>query len=204
VIISLASAKSQNVKQIRTMRQGGGMKSKQLFSFLLFFAATVCVTLNMFAETVQSKDRTFAVKYKDGTVEHYKVTWVATLDTEVHEDGHPAEPFNGWFTDTRQCHWSLSSHIDRQVAMINKVGQEFAQSSLSRTYRSDFTGKGSDFQVFGLRPENCNDAADRRNSDINDARKNVSSVFPGLVDADLVKLKADVKANAEVVEVSFQ
>jgi hypothetical protein len=187
VIISLASAKSQNVKQIRTMRQGGGMKSKQLFSFLLFLAATVCVTLNTFAETV-----------------HYKVTWVATLDTEVHEDGHPAEPFNGWFTDTRQCHWSLSSHIDRQVAMINKVGQEFAQSSLSRTYRSDFTGKGSDFQVFGLRPENCNDAADRRNSDINDARKNVSSVFPGLVDADLVKLKADVKANAEVVEVSFQ
>jgi hypothetical protein len=180
------------------------MKFKRLVSFLLIGAATFCITLNAFAETVMTKERTFAVKYKDGTVEHYKVTWVATLDTEVHEDGHPSEPFNGWFTDTRQCHWSLSSHIDRQVSMINKVGQEFAQSTLSRTYRSDFTGKGSDFQVFGLRPENCNDAAGRRNSDINDARKNVSSVFPGLVDADLVKLKADVKANTEVIQVSFE
>ena len=36
------------------------------------------------------------------------------------------------------------------------------------------------------------------------ARKNLLNVFPGLVDADLVKLKADVKANAEVVEVTFQ
>jgi hypothetical protein len=43
----------------------------------------------------------------------------------------------------------------------------------------------------------------RRNSDINDARKNLLNVFPGLIDADLVKFKADVKANAEVVEVTF-
>jgi hypothetical protein len=161
------------------------MKVKQIIRFLLVLATTVCMTLAAAAETVQTKERTFAVKYKDGTIEHYKVTWIATLDVEVHEDGHPAVPLNGWFTDTRQCHWSLSSHIDRQVAMINKVGQEFAQSNLSRTYRSDFTGKGSDFQVFGLRPENCNDAAGRRNSDINDARKNLLNVFPGIMEADL-------------------
>ena len=180
------------------------MKVKQLLSFMMILAVSVCMTLNTAAETVQTKERTFAVKYKDGTVEHYKVTWVATLDIEVHEDGHPSEPLNGWFTDTRQCHWSLSAHIDRQVAMINKVGQEFAQSNLSKTYRSDFTGKGSDFQVFGLRPENCNDAAGRRDSDINDGRKNLMNVFPGLVEADLGKLKSEVKANAEVVDISFR
>lgn len=175
--------------------------------FTLAFLLAIFVPVfeeNANCETVQTKERTFAVKYKDGTIEHYKVSWVATLDVEVHEDGHPAEPFNGWFTDTRQCHWSIAAHIDRQVAMINKVGQSFAQSDLSRTYRSDFTNKGNEFQVFGFRPENCGDSAGRRNSDINDGRKNLMNVFPGLVDADLARLKADVKANAEVVEITFQ
>jgi hypothetical protein len=177
----------------------------RIFTWAFLLAIVVPgIVQNANCETIQTKERTFAVKYKDGTVEHYKVSWVATLDVEVHEDGHPAEPFNGWFTDTRQCHWSTAAHIDRQVAMINKVGQSFAQSDLSRTYRSDFTNKGSDFQVFGFRPENCGDSAGRRNSDINDGRKNLMNVFTGLVDADLVKLKADVKANAEVVEVTFQ
>jgi hypothetical protein len=31
-----------------------------------------------------------------------------------------------------------------------------------------------------------------------------STLFPACVDADLVKLKADVKANAELAEVTFQ
>jgi hypothetical protein len=178
------------------------LRTRNLFVVLALLGALIGA--QSFAETVQSKERTFALKYTDGTVEHYKVTWFATLDPEVHEDGHPAEPLKGWLTDTRQCHWSIASHIDRQVSMVNKVGQTFAQSSLSKTYSSDFTNKGSDFMVLGFRSENCNDAADRRNSDINNARANLNDVFGGIVDADLSRLKDEVKSNAEVLEVDFQ
>ena len=177
------------------------IKRVNLLAFVLvgILTAAQCV-----AETIQTTERAFAVKYKDGTVEHYKVTWLGIVDSEVHEDGHPSVPLNGWFTDTRQCHWSISSHIERQVAMINRVGQTFAQSSLSKSYSSDFTNKGSDFMVLGFRSENCNDAADRRNSDIGNARSNIISIFGGIVEADLTRLKAEVKSNADVIDVSFQ
>jgi hypothetical protein len=156
------------------------------------------------AEVATSKQRAFTVKYKDGTIERYNVSWAAIYDGEVHEDGHPAIPLQGWFTDTRQCHWSISSHIDRRVAMINKVGQSFAESNLSKTYNSDFTNKGSDFMVVGLRSENCGDSRPRRESDISNAKANLLNVFDGLVEADLLRLKSEVKSNGEVVEVVFQ
>jgi hypothetical protein len=180
------------------------VKSRIYYSLLMLTLLCSIAGALSFAETVQSKERTFTLKYKDGTIEHYKVTWLANLDVEVHEDGHPAEPFNGWFTDTRQCHWSVSSHIVRQVAMINKVGQTFAQSSLSKSYANDFTNKGSDFMVLGFRSENCNDAADRRNSDINNARANLNNIFEGIVAGDLSRLKDEVKSNAEVLQIDFQ
>jgi hypothetical protein len=172
---------------------------------------TVCLALSLGlailvaqADVVTSKARAFTVKYKDGTLERYNVSWVAVYDAEVHEDGHPAIPFQGWLTDTRQCHWSISSHIDRRVAMINKAGESFAESNLSKTYNNDFTNKGSDFMVLGLRSENCGDARARRESDISNAKTNLLNIFDGLVEADLQKPKNEVKSNAEVVEVKFQ
>ncbi len=171
----------------------------------LLFCGLLCVLCAMCtAQTVQTKERAFTVKYKDGTVERYKVDWTASMNVEVHEDGHPAIPGNFQFTDTRQCHWSISGRIDRQVALINKLGQAFAQSVLSRTYSTDFANKGSDFMVLGFRSENCNDAAARRDSDINNAKSNLLHVFDSNVDADLAKLKLEMKQNAEVIGVDFK
>jgi hypothetical protein len=156
------------------------------------------------ADVATTKERAFTVKYKDGTLERYNVTWVAVYEPQVREDGHPAIPLQGWFTDTRQCHWSISSHVDRRVAIINKVGQSFSESGLSKTYNSDFTNKGADFMLLGFRSENCNDSMARRESDINNAKANLLTIFDGLVEADLQKLKAEVRSNAEVVEVTFK
>jgi hypothetical protein len=180
------------------------MRSIRRYLHIAFLVTCAFMATQSFAETVQTKERTFAVKYKDGTIERYKVTWFANLEVEVHEDGHPAVPLSGQFTDTRQCHWSTSSHIERQVAMINKVGQSFAQSALSKSYASDFTNQGSAFVVLNFRSENCNDASARRNSDISNARANLNNIFPGIVDADLSRLKAEVKSNADVVNIEFQ
>lgn len=155
------------------------------------------------AETIQSDQRAYTVKYKDGTIEHYVVTWLAQMDVEVHEDGGPAKPLEGHFVDDRRCHWTIASHIDRQVAMVNKAGQQFAQSTLFRSYSSNFQNQGSSWVVQNFRSENCNDAAGRRDSDINDSRNNLRTQFPGVIAADLDKLKQDVKTNAEVVSVDF-
>jgi hypothetical protein len=157
----------------------------------------------MRAETVQTDQRAYKVRYKDGTVESYLVTWLAQIDLEVHEDGGPAKPLEGKFIDDQRCHWIINAHIDRQVAMANKAGQQFAQSSLSRRYNSNFRYPESPWVIFNFRSESCNDAAARRENDLNNGRQGIGSEFAGVVAADLDKLKQEVKAGAEVISVDF-
>jgi hypothetical protein len=184
-------------------------------SFLLCFALvlntiTLFAALSIFtpgvalAEAVQSSQGAFTVKYKDGTIERYNVTWVAVMDPSVREDGHPAIPLEGKLTDTRQCYWSIAAHIDRQVFLVNKAGQQFAATTFYRTYNSDFVNKGSDFMLTALRSENCNDSRARRDSDIGNVRQSLRTAFDGVAKADRQKLIDEVKANAEVVQATFQ
>jgi hypothetical protein len=177
--------------------------SRISFIALLSFVFLLVPAFYAVAEDVQSSERLFAIKYKDGTLERYKVRWVAYANMDVREDGHPAVPLKGWITDTRQCFWTITSHIDRRVYLLNKLGQEFSAQDLFRTYNTDFTNKGSDFVVLKFRSENCGDCAARRDSDFNNAKTNLRSVYDNAVKIDLDKLKADAKANAEVVSVDF-
>ena len=172
-------------------------------TFATLLIAGALAAQSSVAEVVQSSERTFAVKYKDKTVERYKVSWAAIMDVDVREDGHPAIPKEFKFTDTRQCHWSIKGRVDRAVFMVNRVGQAYGGSTLFRSYNSDFVNKGSDFVLTQLRSENCNDARARRDSDVSNTRNSLLKSFDGIVKGDLEKLKAEVKQNADVVEVTF-
>ena len=176
---------------------------RNLTKVVLGCLVSLALSAPMLAETLQTDQRAYKVKYKDGTIESYLVTWFAQMDVEVHEDGGPAKPLEGKFIDDRHCHWTITAHIDRQVAMVNKAGQQFTQSILSRSYTSDFRNHGSVWAILNFRSESCKDAASRRDSDINDGSDSIKSLFPGLVAADLDKLQQEVKENAEVISVDL-
>ena len=151
-------------------------------------------------ETVDTRERTFRVKYQDGTTELYKVRWQAQRSIDVREDGHPAEPFAGRPFDTRTCHWSINAYISRRVFLVARNGKEFENVEKARVFNSDFTNQGSSFVLANLRPENCNDARARRDSDWNDTRRKLLGAVPSVSTSDFEALKQDYVRDGAVFE----
>ena len=153
------------------------------------------------ADVVQSKERFFTAKYKDGFTERYKVKWQALRDMSVQEHGGPAKPLEGKFTDDRRCQWHINARIERRLYMVARNGQAFAKESAFRSYNSDFRNEGSSFVLTNLRPGNCNDTAARRGSDWNDARTKLLGAFAGVTEADFANLKKEMKKDAQLLEI---
>jgi len=162
----------------------------------IIFFAVICL-----GEILQQDAKPITVLYKSGEVEHYIVRWTGSRDIDHHEDGHPSEPLKGWFTDTRQCHWSIDSRIVRKVYLLNHNGQEYAQEELTTPLVENFANKGSDFVVTALRPENCGDADARYRSDVADSAKHMAEVFPGNVQKDYQTIIQTMKGWPNVKDV---
>jgi hypothetical protein len=146
---------------------------------LLHVCILTCLIVGIcYADVLQTDSKPITVTYKSGEVEHYIVRWTGSRDVDHHEDGHPSEPLKGWFTDTRQCHWSINSRITRTVYLMNKNGQEFAQQELTTPLVENFANKGSDFVLTQLRSENCGDADARYKSDLADSVKHMAEALP--------------------------
>ena len=154
------------------------------------------------AEQLSSTQRSVSVKYKTGDLEHYVVTWSAEVNMSVGEDGGPAKPFEGHMVDDRRCHWNISGGITRQVFLVNRTGQQFASPTLTRVFDKAQANEGASFKLLGLRSENCNDAAARRNSDYQDMRRLVAGDLASIVEADFASVKSELKQNAGVVQIS--
>ena len=168
---------------------------------MLITLATV-VSFGAYAgEVTQTDSKPITVSYTVGADEHYIVRWAGTIDIEHHEDGHPSEPLKGWFTDTRQCHWAISSRITRRVFLLNRNGQEYVQEELTTPLTQNFANKGSDFVVTQLRPENCGDAEGRFQSDVADSKKHMHDVFQQVVTSDFAVVSSTMKGWPKVKNV---
>ncbi len=172
------------------------MIRKLLFCLLGALLTSVC-----FAQVLQQDAKPITVTYISGEVEHYVVKWTGSRDIDHHEDGHPSEPFNGWFTDTRQCHWSIASRIIRRAYLLNHNGQEYAQDELTMPLVENFANKGSDFVLTQFRPENCGDANARYQSDVADSAKHMADVFPSNVAKDYLTVINTMKSWPQVKNV---
>ena len=171
-------------------------KTITVIAFMVFACLAVP---NIEAEEVISKESFFLIKFSDGAVEHYLVRWSGHARTDMREDGHPAVPAKGWFTDTRQCHWTVNGSITREVWLMSRSGRRFRADDFQKIYEKGKHNKGSDFVVIKLRSENCGDARTRRESDHNDMKNRVRADFPGTVVADLEQVKKDFKSDLEAV-----
>jgi hypothetical protein len=90
------------------------------------------------AEVVQTAERTFRVRYKDGVVELYKVRWVATREMSSREHGGPAKPLEGKLTDDRRCEWNIDGGITRTVSLVTRNGKEFVNADKTKVFNADF------------------------------------------------------------------
>ena len=171
-------------------------KSVLLIGFAL--ASTVALAED---ETVGSRQKSFLVTYPDGSKETYVVRYRALVSYRKWQTGEASKP-PGHFIDDRQCHWDITTQVDRDVCLTSKSGQQFCQGSLSRVYGTSKAGKGSDFVLLKLHPETCGDAEGRYNSDVNDAKNAVGSALDGVMQNDLDQVKSDLSSQLKAKSVT--
>lgn len=153
------------------------------------------------AEALNSVTRLFQGQMQDGTVVTYKAIWQGYRDMAWNESGGPSTLTHP--VDNRQCHWTVSGWITRRVA-VEIAGQEYFNDNIQRVFNQNKVNQGSDFQVLRLRSENCNDCADRRNSDFDDMANNVNGAIQGTADSDLQSVLADIQGLPGMVQVNLQ
>jgi hypothetical protein len=155
------------------------------------------------AQVVRQDAVPVEVTLDSGVVEKYLVQWLGTVGSSKVEEGHPAEPLKGWFTDTRQCHWSIQSEVLRKVYYIDHDGQVSTDDAVSKVFSSGYGNKGSDFILTQLRPENCNDAAPRYASDLGNAHSAVADRFSTVIVEDRARLVNELSALPHVANVKL-
>jgi hypothetical protein len=171
-----------------------------MMKLVLMLTVVLAVSSGLLADTAGSAERTFRVKYRDGTVELYKVRWVASRDMAVNEEGGPAKPFEGKFVDDRRCRWSINGGITRTISLVTRNGREFINADKTRVFNSDIRNEGTSFDLFTLRPGNCNETAARRDSDFNDVKRSLVEALAPTVARDLETVTREYQSDGAVVE----
>jgi hypothetical protein len=134
-------------------------------------------------ETLRNTERTVNVKYSDGFVEKYIVAYNGVVNVAKEERG------SARFPDNRQCFWSIQTYVGRQIYSVNRQGQRAVLEQFNRKFETAFANQGDDFKILKLRPENCNDANNRFESDVNNAKQAIQQKFEPIVTEDLKTLK---------------
>ena len=152
------------------------------------------------AEALNQDVRLFKADLQDGSKITYKVAWQGYVDMSVHEDGGPST----WThpIDDRRCSWNVSGYITRRVA-VSIAGQDYWNDQLSTVFNQGHAGEGGAFVVQNLRPENCNDCADRRNSDYGDMKNNVNGSLKSVADSDVQQVITSIKGLPGIVNVNI-
>lgn len=168
--------------------------------------ALSCLLLSTFAaaDVLQTKERTYAVKYKDDAVERFKVVWTANLTTTVREEVGSPVPYQG-AVDFRRCTWTVAATVERTVALATRQGPTVPLPSMSKPLKDDAKGAdGGDLVVKGAREETCKQAAARRDKDVGEAKTAILATFERLTEADLESIRKDAQAKNDVVSVTVQ
>lgn len=154
------------------------------------------IALPSAADLAQTKERTYAVRYKDDAVESYKVTWTANVNVSQKEETGSPVPYQG-AVDFRRCSWSVTSSIERTVALTTRLGAALPLPVMTKSLPP---GTGS--AMTGTRNETCNQAAQHREGDVKKAKAAILEDFDRLTAADYEALKSEARSKADVVSVA--
>jgi hypothetical protein len=160
------------------------------FAVVMLIGPTHCWAGTVVGEKTQG----YQVKYQDGAVENYVATYTASLNDNMSESGHPSIPLKGWLTDTRQCHWQISSEVVRDLCIVSRSGQQYCQGAFNKVFSQIKNGKGNDLVLLNLAPEDCGDAGPRHASDVNDVTHQLMEALPAVANQDSQSLVNDIRA----------
>lgn len=148
------------------------------------------------AQVVGTVDRSYLVTYPNGSTETYIAEYTASMNVNRWESGHPSEPLRmpPWLTDTRQCHWEITSQIKRRIALVSVSAQTYWSSGFTQPYLKEMTGKGSDFIVINMASENCGQALARFESDVNDVKSHLTGALDAVIKMDTPRAVSDITA----------
>jgi hypothetical protein len=157
------------------------------------------------AEVVQTKERTYAVTYKDGAVERFKIVWTADVTATFRQQGGSPVPYQGQRgqlqvlvvdrDDDRA--YRLARHAPRP--RLPAAGDEQDLQA-----RFPEPRRRRELIVEGERNQSCKDAAAQREGAIAEARAASRALFERLTEADLANLRKETQANPDVASVTVQ
>lgn len=179
---------------------GYGLQSGVVSVGLLLL--TMGFNQNVFSEVIGERTRSFIVKFADGGSERYVAKYIGKVNLNKWESGKPST----WDhpVDTRQCHWTIESYVERESCLASKTGETFCKGELNRMFGTSFTNKGSDFVVTGLRRENCGNAESRYQSDVSNAKNTVNDLLGRILEEDTASYISDLKTHVGGSEVLMQ
>jgi len=155
------------------------------------------------AEVVRTKERHYAVRFKDDAVERYQVVWRAHSDSTMRDQGGSLIPYQG-AVETRRCAWEIVSTIDRTVALATRLGPAMPIPALSRMLKADPQKQEERRTVKGSAPDACNAVGAQREADERSARAELLRTFEQITEADLATLRREAESRADVVSVTVQ
>jgi len=157
-------------------------------------------------EEVMHRERRFLARYSDGTTEQYLVSYRGFVKQYMKESGHGVNPEYDWFVDTHQCHWSIDNRIIREVLLVHRsdrrIPYEIRHETLSKRWNVPFTSKDSDSVLTRIWPDDCNDAWERFERDVNKARYRVKGELRRISNQDLVQLPDIMKQELNAAAVA--
>jgi hypothetical protein len=154
-------------------------------------ALSLCLaaSLGAAAEVAGSKEKSYIVKYSDGTAERYKVKWTLNLATSRKEEGGSFVPYQGANQENRRCTMSVASSVDRTVSMVTRLGQAIPLPGMNRTMNKESRSSPCD---------------DKRDKAVDDTRTLAMETFDRVTNVDLEDIRKETQASAGVVAITME
>lgn len=180
------------------------MNIVRLVSTGVLFVLLLCASTSIAQNATKKAERQFLVTYPDGQSEIYVAVYMGEVRVDVNQTGSASRPLQGHFVDDRQCHWTISTPISREIFLVNRAGRRSLYQPLNAIYNAESRNQGSAFRLDRLQGENCNAAAGRRDEDVRRATDTLNSSFDLIVNGDVATLLEKLKAEMGAASVELR
>jgi hypothetical protein len=154
-------------------------------------ALSLCMaaSLGAAAEVASTKEKSYIVKYTDGTAERYTVKWTLNLATSRKEEGTSFVPYQGASNDNRRCTLSVASSVERTVSLVTRLGQAIPLPGMNRSLNKESRSSPCD---------------DKRDKAADDSRAVALETFDRVTNVDLEDIRKETQASSGVVAITIE
>jgi hypothetical protein len=158
----------------------------------------------------KSASKGLIVEYTDGFKEKYIVNYSAKLRLFREQTGEAASTKITWdrgypetrvhAIDDRKCSWTIGTTIKRQVAMVNRAGEQFPKPGLETVLEVTHQGRGEGSNWTRWHAQTCGEAQGNFNNEVAGAKNGLISQFPTKINADFEQVKKEMASKLQNVK----